>query len=595
MNKKQLLLLAALCMLSILSAADASDLLSLQGTVNFTGTGNISVAIWDNSVGGNLIYDSGTDFNGAVQNGRYDILLGSGASTLNLYYGRAYYLDLSINSQDLDFGGNERQQFQSSVGKVIGTYINDSTISSLQILDGSISSIDIANDSIEKEKILTTGTWLESEIPSLTALWPGSLNASRIVSQLLLNVNHSLAADGLSQGSYNYQSGSVIVNANYSATAGTALSYAESDPQIGITAFSSWCVGNGTGINCNASAPAGSVDTSIGVDDTALYNNSNAVTLNLTWAALNLNVNRSSIANNLKSGNYNYQSGLIIVNANYSVTSGATTSDTAWASHDDYPAACGAGEYVTAVGDTLTCSTPAGGGTSAPGTAKTNQIWQNEFCTLNLYQQQDFFGVAISSGTITSQTGDQFHPCVLALQDSTTANGGYIIGLHTAANQALLQINGSEVGTFIFQPKTATTVWTVRMGFLDTLTVTAPVDGCFFESVDNANIVGACRANNAQTNTSTRFTGSANLSVSNWYKGIIEVNADASSVSFRIYNSTNGNTALLWSDTVASNIPTASGRQTSFGVIATQSTVAAAQQLLWMDYMELYINRTLAR
>jgi hypothetical protein len=40
----------------------------------------------------------------------------------------------------------------------------------------------------------------------------------------------------------------------------------------------------------------------------------------------------------------------------------AVASDATWTIHDSYPAACSAGQYVTAIGDTLTCSTPAGGG-----------------------------------------------------------------------------------------------------------------------------------------------------------------------------------------------------------------------------------------
>ncbi|MDD5699999.1 MAG: hypothetical protein PHH00_02285 [Candidatus Nanoarchaeia archaeon] len=233
-----------------------------------------------------------------------------------------------------------------------------------------------------------------------------------------------------------------------------------------------------------------------------------------------------------------------------------------------------------------------GGSSSYFGTVKTNQVWIDEFCTINANQQDDFWGMAVSSGTITSQTADQWHPCVLALQDSTTANGGYLVGLHTAASQALLLINGSEVGTFIFQPKTATTRWIVKMGFLENAAVTEPLDGCFFEMIDNGNISGSCRSNNAETATATVLTP---VSVTTWYKGVISINPTASQVTFTIYNSTMGNTAQLWTDTISSNIPTATGRETSFGVIATQNSTAAGQPLIWMDYMELNINRTLVR
>ncbi|MEM4397677.1 MAG: hypothetical protein QW757_03590 [Candidatus Woesearchaeota archaeon] len=170
-----------------------ADLMALQGTVN-PDAQDIRIYIYDSPTGGTLIYDSGTDFNNAIQNGRYDILLGS-ITPLTLEYGKLYYLDMSINGEDLDFNGSERQVFQSSVGKIKGNYINNSVISSIHILDGSISGIDIADDSIEKTKIQTTGQWQENEIPSLTASWTGTINASKLVSTNLLNVNSSLTSN----------------------------------------------------------------------------------------------------------------------------------------------------------------------------------------------------------------------------------------------------------------------------------------------------------------------------------------------------------------------------------------------------------------
>jgi hypothetical protein len=42
----------------------------------------------------------------------------------------------------------------------------------------------------------------------------------------------------------------------------------------------------------------------------------------------------------------------------------AVASDSTWTTHNSYPAACSAGSYVSAIGDTLTCSVPAGSGTT---------------------------------------------------------------------------------------------------------------------------------------------------------------------------------------------------------------------------------------
>jgi hypothetical protein len=45
------------------------------------------------------------------------------------------------------------------------------------------------------------------------------------------------------------------------------------------------------------------------------------------------------------------------------LAAGSTTtqSDNSWTYHNNFPSACSAGQYVSAIGDTLTCATPAGG------------------------------------------------------------------------------------------------------------------------------------------------------------------------------------------------------------------------------------------
>jgi hypothetical protein len=65
---------------------------------------------------------------------------------------------------------------------------------------------------------------------------------------------------------------------------------------------------------------------------------------------------------------------------------GAVSSDATWTLHNDYPAACSAGQYVSAVGDTLTCGTPtnttyvAGNGLLLVGTTfSVNAAYANTF------------------------------------------------------------------------------------------------------------------------------------------------------------------------------------------------------------------------
>ena len=95
-------------------------------------TGDLRVLIYDANVNGNLVYDSGSDFNNAINDGVVDVLLGS-STQLDLNYGGYYYMDLSINGTDLDFNGSERKQFESSHGVVKTGSILDATITNSDI------------------------------------------------------------------------------------------------------------------------------------------------------------------------------------------------------------------------------------------------------------------------------------------------------------------------------------------------------------------------------------------------------------------------------------------------------------------------------
>ena len=117
------------------SAFAVQNLMALQGAVDNSGAsvnGNLTVTIWTQATGGTLVYNSSSDFNDAIIDGRFDVLLGSGSQELSLEYGKIYYMDMAVNGVDLNPAGAERRMFQSSVGNV-----NASTISSPLWLDAS--------------------------------------------------------------------------------------------------------------------------------------------------------------------------------------------------------------------------------------------------------------------------------------------------------------------------------------------------------------------------------------------------------------------------------------------------------------------------
>jgi hypothetical protein len=99
------------------------DLLALQGNVlqgdlNLE-SGNLTVYIFDAQSGGNVIYNSSDEFENAISDGKYDVLVGNSSSNpLSLDYGDKYYIEMYVNDEQLTFGGAQRQIFQSSVGNV---------------------------------------------------------------------------------------------------------------------------------------------------------------------------------------------------------------------------------------------------------------------------------------------------------------------------------------------------------------------------------------------------------------------------------------------------------------------------------------------
>jgi hypothetical protein len=121
-------------------------------------------------------------------------------------------------------------------------------------------------------------------------------------------------------------------------------------------------------------------------------------------------------------------------------------------------------------------------------------------------------------------------------------------------------------------------------------TTAAPVDAVYFNITQrdaiNLTVYGYARSNNVVTGTATNFTIVNNT----WYAMKIYINS-ASLVTFTLYN----DTALLWSDTAASNIPTAVGRETSNAFVAYVNGGTTALILANLDYISVGVNRTLIR
>lgn len=196
----------------------------------------------------------------------------------------------------------------------------------------------------------------------------------------------------------------------------------------------------------------------------------------------------------------------------------------------------------------------------------------------------NFPNAAVASGTMAFVNSLDEHPGYMTITSSTTTNSGaqsFLFG-----SQASMNFQGGEVYECIWQPKVASnTATTTRLGFLDTITSTDAVDGAYFEVPAGSFAVVGKTSNNSTRTTSATI---ATIAVNTWYRFRINVNRNASSVTFSIYDA---NGALLGSQTNSANIPTAAGREFGAGFISTNSGTVATL-LSWLDFQSVQLGGT---
>ena len=193
---------------------------------------------------------------------------------------------------------------------------------------------------------------------------------------------------------------------------------------------------------------------------------------------------------------------------------------------------------------------------------------------------------ALNGGTVTVGSGDD-HPgfCVVKTRpDGDATNSGYY---WVAANDRI-SIGGFEQMDFVFKTPSSLTGVRWRLGFQDSITVAAPVDGIYLEMSADTIIRGACRSNSAQTNTGTTYT----LAVATWYRGRIIVGSPPTGVEFRIYSEAG---TLLWNSNVLNNIPTGINRAVGFGVVAWLNFDDNLEPVIILDLADLICARGLMR
>jgi hypothetical protein len=184
---------------------------------------------------------------------------------------------------------------------------------------------------------------------------------------------------------------------------------------------------------------------------------------------------------------------------------------------------------------------------------------------------------ALSGGSSTAVDSEDKHPGIYDIKNTTSANSGF---RYYTGNIAVLR--GLEKTTFIFKtPASISATSVIRLGFQNSINNNAPSNGVYI-NIANTTLDGRTVKDNTASTTATSYT----ISAGTWYRMTIEINTDATLITFKLY--ADNSDTVLWSNTLAANIPTA---------VLTHSLVAydtgvTAITLGYLDYMDIVFTNS---
>ena len=224
----------------------------------------------------------------------------------------------------------------------------------------------------------------------------------------------------------------------------------------------------------------------------------------------------------------------------------------------------------------------------AGGAVRTNaQFRAFTDCIANTASNDFAYGVSgTGAGFSSVSVGPLNAVGIMRAALGTTATGRAAIA---SANLSVLKFGNGvasfESNTRIVNLSDATNTYSFRAGFIDSISAES-TDGAFFRYTHGTNsgrFQAVTRNNGVETATDTGITVAANTG----YKFEITVNAAGTSVEFMI----NGSVVA----TNTTNIPTASGRETGYGVMALRSAGTTAFNCYECDFIEVKYDFTTPR
>lgn len=200
--------------------------------------------------------------------------------------------------------------------------------------------------------------------------------------------------------------------------------------------------------------------------------------------------------------------------------------------------------------------------------------------------------IQYGGGIVGNVTGTANHPGIISFGNNGSANaGGIVYAGHTSA--FLLQ--GGEVFETVIQFKSFATQVVSRIGFIDTITSAAEVDGVYLEFTGNGSTMTCTPlvySNSVlSTGESVDGLGTITYAIDTWWRIRIEINEDLSA-DFFVSGADDGTMRMHWR--ISSGLPTSAGRETNCGVKAHRTNTTTTT-LLWVDRVDFFNQIALAR
>jgi hypothetical protein len=186
----------------------------------------------------------------------------------------------------------------------------------------------------------------------------------------------------------------------------------------------------------------------------------------------------------------------------------------------------------------------------------------------------NFIDSAIAGGSRSAEYGTEKHPGQWVLKSSTTANSGYSVQVPYYS----YPLSGKQKVTIIFKIPSSLANTTVRMGVHTSTDHTIPANGVYCK-LDGTALSGNTVKASVQSTTPSTYTISPNT----YYRLVIELNDNATSVKFTLYE--DDSDVVLWTDILTTNIPTTIG---GFTLNATNSDTVSTS-LITIDYISVII------